>query len=49
MHPDILFAISTERALDLRRAAARERRIRRLPRARRLFLRSPRPRAVWAS
>jgi hypothetical protein len=49
MHPDIMYALQTERALEWQRAAARERRIRRLPRARRLLLRAPRPRAVWAS
>lgn len=49
MHPDIMYALSTERTRDLRREAARERRARRLPRTRRLHLRAPRPRAVWAS
>jgi hypothetical protein len=49
MHPDIMYALSTERARDLRREAALERRVRRLPRTRRLSLRTPRPRTVLAS
>ncbi|GAA4609089.1 hypothetical protein GCM10023195_36290 [Actinoallomurus liliacearum] len=49
MHPDIMYALSTERSRDWRREAARERRVRRLPRARRLSLRTPRPRAFKAA
>lgn len=49
MHPDIMYALITERTREWRREAARERRFRGLPRARRLSLRAPRPRTVWAS
>ncbi|MCO5968567.1 MULTISPECIES: hypothetical protein [Actinoallomurus] len=49
MHPEIMYALTVERARDRHREAARERRVRRLPRARRLSLRTPRPRAAWAS
>ncbi|MEV5747997.1 hypothetical protein AB0L00_09275 [Actinoallomurus sp. NPDC052308] len=49
MHPDIMYALSTERSRDRQREAARERRAPRLPRARRLSLRTPRPRALKAA
>ncbi|GAA4634010.1 hypothetical protein GCM10023196_073860 [Actinoallomurus vinaceus] len=47
MHPDITYALITERTREWREAAW-ERRLLRLPRGRRLSLRTPRPRVTSA-
>ncbi|GAB3987437.1 hypothetical protein GCM10029978_106240 [Actinoallomurus acanthiterrae] len=47
MHPDISYALMNERTREWRETA-RERRLLRLPRGRRLSLRTPRPRGISA-
>lgn len=47
MHPDISYALITERTREWRETA-REHRLLHLPRGRRLSLRTPRPRATSA-
>lgn len=49
MHPEITRALIREHVRDRHEVAAARRRIRRLPRGRRLTLRTPWPRVAWSS